>query len=173
MAGLLTRGLGLGTPLVLHGLGASSATSTSGAVIILIADAVTTALNAATLSKSFVATRAYVPVYEVCDFASLKVTVVPRGMTSVALTRRSEDEDYQIDIAVQMRVPKEPADIDPYMDLSQEIRDLFRGKHLDGYSQALCVANANEPIYDPLHLDEKQIFTSVIRLTFRVARDQT
>lgn len=143
------------------------------AVIVRIADAVTEALNAASLSQSFTAVRAYVPVYELCDFAELKVTVVPRSMASVPLTRGSDDEDYQIDVAVQARVLAEVSAIDPYMMLVQEVRDLFRGKHLAAYPRALCVANGAEPIYDARHMDEKQIFTSVVRLTFRAARNQT
>ena len=41
---------------------------------------------------------------------------------------------------------------------------LFRSK---------CVRVANEPIYVPAHLDDERVFTSVVTLTFRVARDQT
>ena len=41
------------------------------AVVVEIAEAVTAALNAATLSQTFVAERAYVPVHELPDLVDL------------------------------------------------------------------------------------------------------
>jgi len=139
-------------------------------VVIEIADAVTAALNAASLSQTFVAERAYVPVHELKDLVDLKVTVVPASLSMVTLSRRDDDFDYVIDIGIQKRIANTTAGIDPFMTLAEEIVDLFRGVKLTGYETALCVAAANAPIYSPQHIDEYHLFTTVISLTFRKAR---
>ena len=143
------------------------------AVIVEIAEAVTATLNAATLSQTFVAERAYVPVHELPDLVDLAVTVVPTSIGVTPLTRHSDDHEYAIDIGVQKRCTPDPTEADPLMLLVEEIVDLFRGKALTGYTAAKCVRVANEPIYFPAHMDNERVFTSVVTLTFRVARDQT
>lgn len=143
------------------------------AVVLDIADAVTAALNAATLSQSFVAERAYVPVFELPDLVDLRVTVVPVELTFAALTRASDDFDYVVDVGITRRCEPTPAAADPLMILVQEILDLFRGKRLAGYTDAKCVAGGNRPIYDATMMDTERVFMSVVNLTFRMARDHT
>lgn len=143
------------------------------AVVVEIAEAVTAVLNAATLSQTFTAERAYVPVHELTDLVDLAVTVVPTSIGVTPLTRHSDDHEYTVDIGVQKRCAPDPTDADPLMLLVQEIIDLFRGKTLTGYTAAKCLNVANDPIYVPAHLDDERVFTSVVTLTFRVARDQT
>lgn len=147
--------------------------------MIEVSDAVTAALNAATLSQSFVAERLYVPVYgnqdeNADEFAELQVSVVPNSLSavSVSLTRGADDFAYVIDIGIQQRVDGTLAMNDGLMMLAQEMMDLFRGKTLDGYPAALCTAATNVPIYAPTHLAEQKVFTSVLSLTFKVARVQ-
>lgn len=143
------------------------------AVVLDIADAVTSALNAATLSQTFTAERAYVPIFELPDLADLRVTVVPVELTFAALTRHSDDFDYAIDIGITRRCEPTAASADPLMVLVQEILDLFRGKRLTGYTDAKCVTGGNKPIYDPTFMDSDRVFMSVVNLTFRKARDHT
>lgn len=143
------------------------------AVVVEIAEAVTTAINAATLSQTFVAERAYVPVHELPDLVDLAVTVVPTSIGVTPLTRHSDDHEYTVDVGVQKRCTPDTTDADPLMLLVEEIIDLFRGKTLTGYTAAKCLRVANDPIYVPAHLDDERVFTSVVTLTFRVARDQT
>jgi hypothetical protein len=148
------------------------------AVIVEIADAVVDTLNDATLSQSFTAVRAYVPVYARQDtegadeLADLLVTVVPRSTTLAMLSRRDDDFDYVVDIGIQQRVEVTNAVVDARMLLAEEVLDLFRGKRLVlVYSDdPLCVAAANDPIYAPDHLDQHRVFTSVVSLTYRLAR---
>ena len=54
--------------------------------------------------------------------------------------------------------------------LVQEIDDLFRHKPLVAYAQASWVKTENKPIYDPKHLKENSLFTSLLVFTFRVMR---
>lgn len=143
------------------------------AVVVEIAESVTAVLNAATLSQAFTAERAYVPVHELPDLVDLAVTVVPTSIGVTPLTRHSDDHEYTVDIGVQKRCTPDTTEADPLMLLVQEIIDLFRGKTLTGYTAAKCLRVANDPIYVPVFLDEERVFTSVVTLTFRVARDQT
>jgi len=148
------------------------------AVVLDIADAVVTALNAASLSQSFTAERAYVPIHELQDLADLKVSVVAASLSGTMLDRALLYLfDYVIDIGIQKTIGlggMTDAEIntaaDPLTILVQEILDLFRGTPLTAYPQARCVAVENRPIYVPLHIDEKRVFTSVVSLTFRLGR---
>jgi hypothetical protein len=152
------------------------------AVVIDIADAVVARLNNATLSQTIAAERHYVPVYgkqedNADEFADLLVTVVPRSLLMVILSRGSDDFDYIIDIGIQKRISGAGVEVanssvDIFMNLVEEIVDLFRSQRLFGYTAALCVGVENAPIYAPDHLDAHRIFTSVVSLTFRVARNR-
>ena len=69
--------------------------------IVAIADAVTAELNGHSFSQPFAAQRLYLPVFDLQSMSDLKVTVVPRGISSSALDRSRDSFDYQIDVAVQ------------------------------------------------------------------------
>ncbi len=148
------------------------------AAVIAIADAVTAALNAATLSQSFVATRHYVPVHQLDDLADLKVTVVPASLVSTILDRGGNAlNSYVIDVGVQktigqgsMTPTQVNAACDPLMVLAEEISGQFQGKPLAGFPQARCIEAKNAPIFVPAMVDELRVFTSVLSLTFRLAR---
>jgi len=140
------------------------------AVVIDIADAVVAELNKTSFSQPVVAERHYHPRFDLSEMANLKVSVVPRSLTSSKLDRSSDSFDYQIDVAIQKRTDTNPVLLDAMMTLVEEIADHFRTKPLSGYPQARCIEVKNEPIYALEHLDELRQFTSVITLTFRVWR---
>jgi hypothetical protein len=140
------------------------------AVILEIADAVVTALNAATLSQSFTAARLYVPIFDIEQMATLHVSVVPRGLSRKKLDRTRDEYDYEIDVAVQKKTDMSQAAHDALMLLVEEIADQFRDAPLEGYPGARCVGVQNVPIYAPDHMEELRQFTSVITFTFRVWR---
>ena len=99
------------------------------------------------------------------------MTVVPRGVAISALGRGRNQYDYQVDVAVQKKLAEEEAgEIDPLMSLVEEVADHFRLKRLAAYPNAAWVRTANEPVYDPEHLNELRQFTSVLTFTFRTAR---
>ncbi len=148
------------------------------AAIVDIADAVVTALNGASLSQSFTAERAYVPVHELRDLFDLRVSVVMSGVTGTLMDRAGRN-DYAnvVDIGVQKAIGSGPMTVaeikaasDPIMQLVQEIADLFLGTPLSGYPSARCMAAEYRPIYAPMHLDEMRVFTAVLGLTFRQVR---
>jgi hypothetical protein len=140
------------------------------ACIVAIAEAVTAELNGNAFSQSFNAQRLYLPTFDLQSMSELKVTVVPKGITSASLDRSRDSFDYQIDVAIQKKVPSQVETIDSLMLLVEEIGDHFRTNPLSSFPGARCVNVENRPVYAPDHLQELRQFTSVITLTFRLWR---
>lgn len=140
------------------------------AVILNIADAVVTQLNAATFSQPVAAERHYQPKFELSEMTELKVSVVPRSLGSKAFDRNRDSFDYVIDVAVQQKTDMTQAALDALMALVEEIADHFRKEPLTAYPTARCMEAKNEPVYSLAHLEEFRQFTSVVTLTFRVWR---
>lgn len=140
------------------------------AVIIDIADAVTATLNSGTFSLPFFAERMYQPIFELPEMDALHVTVVPAGIPAMEkASRGSKQRDYRIDVAVQKKYEEEtPSELDPLMDLVEEIIDVFDSKRLESYDSAICVKAENAPVFAQEHMEQYRQFTSLISLTFRV-----
>lgn len=137
------------------------------ASIIAIADAVTAELNATTFGQAFTATRHYEPTFELSTMATLRVSVVPRGMTSKTLDRNRDSFEYEIDVAVQKKTEPTLVNLDALMLLVEEIADHLRTTPLSSLPEARCIEVANAPIYANEHLQEFRQFTSVLTLTYR------
>ena len=141
------------------------------ALIIDIADAVVSELNDAAFGTPFTATRAYVPRFDLEEMGTLRVTVVPKGVEISTASRSGHQHDYRIDIGVQRKFEQEEAaELDPLMDLVEEIADHFRGAVLETDPQASCVGVENGPIYAQEHMREGRLFTSVLTCTYRTWR---
>jgi hypothetical protein len=140
------------------------------ATILDIADAVVAQLNATAFSQSVTAERHYQPQFELSEMTELRVSVVPRSVTSKGLDRSRDSFDYRIDVAVQQKLDPTPGNLDALMALVEEIADHFRSEPLAGYPQARCTEVENVPVYSLEHLDEFRQFTSVITLIYRVWR---
>ena len=142
-----------------------------------IAHAVVTELNTAPVppetgfSQAFTATRAYRPVFDLAELKTLRVTVVPKGIEILNLSRHANQNDVSVDVAVQKKVnPDDLAELDSLMALTEQIGDFFRLRRLTALPGALWTKTENVPVYSPEHLEQKQVFTSVLTLTFRVVR---
>jgi hypothetical protein len=136
-----------------------------------IAEAVKDELNAGSFGQTFTAERHYKPSFDLPDMKTLHVSVVPKGLAMQATTRSSAQHDVQIDIAVQKKFTAgDNAELDPLMELVEEIADFFKQRRLDAYPQAVWVKTENAPIYAAEHMDELRQFTSVLTLTYRVLR---
>lgn len=151
------------------------------AVVLQIADAMVAEINAASLEQTVEAQRFYVPVYDLQkDLGSLKVSVVPKEIPQVQMmTRHSDDFTYNVDVAVQQKLPATAialpdiiAFCDPLMLLMEQIIDLFRGKPLAAVPGVECMGVANPFLYAPDMLDEVRVFTSIATLTFKLVRDR-
>jgi hypothetical protein len=79
-----------------------------------------------------------------------------------------------VDIAMQKKLTSAPDvandEVDPLMDLTEQIADFFRLRRLDNLPAAGWVSTHHDPIYAPDHMDELRVFTSVITLSFRTIR---
>ena len=141
------------------------------AVIIDIADAVVAELSAGTFSQPFEAKRHYLPLFNLPEMKDLHVSVVPKGVAITSLSRGANQHDVQIDVAVQKKLDAEAnTEIDTLMGLVEEIADFFRLRRLASYPNAVWTKTENLPVYAQEHLAEMRQFTSVLTMTFRVAR---
>ena len=140
-------------------------------VVTDVADSIVAELNAATLSQPFTAERKFVPSFALPEMASLHVTVVPKGVSITKSDRSRNTHDVMVDVAVQKKFDKgDAAEIDPLMNLVEEIADLFRLRRLDSYPAAHWLKTEHAPIYSQEHWDEMRQFTSILTFTFRVVR---
>ena len=141
------------------------------ATLVRVAEAVVAALNAATLSQPLTAERQYQPVFDLAEMKTLHVTVVPRGVEVAQAARGEARLECKVDVAVQKKLTAiGAAELDPLLELVEEIAELFRAKRLAGCPEAVWVKTEHTPVYAPEHLAELRQFTSVMTLTFRVAR---
>jgi hypothetical protein len=139
------------------------------AVIIQIAEAVKANLAAATLSQTFTPLRLYVPEYDLKEISDLKVSVLPLARSNDTKTRDKHQEDHQVQVGVQKRVSaSEVSAVDDLMQFVQEIAD--RLKDAGEMGGATWLSDSNEPVYNPLHLKDHNVFTSVLTLTYRIIR---
>jgi len=138
------------------------------ATAVVLAEAVKDLLNAQPFSLSFAARRPYVPVYQLQEMETLRVDVVPNAYEQSRLDRSGWQEAHAIDVGVQQRVKglEDPV-IDQLMGLMQEIRDYLRDTRIAS-PQALVIGLENAPVYDPESLEQKQLFVSVLTVTYRV-----
>ena len=140
-------------------------------LVINVMDAVVVALKAEPLKLD--AVRAYRPEFELAELKTLRVSVVPRGIEITSLNRNVNQHDVSVDVGVQQKVdPDDTAVLDALMAKIQQIADELRLRRLPlpENGSAVWVRTANEPVYSPDHLQSKQVFTSVLTFTFRVAR---
>jgi hypothetical protein len=140
-----------------------------GALVIDIAEAVVAELSSATFSLPIAPERHYRPIFDLEELKTLRVTVVPKGIAIGSLSRISNQYDTSIDIAVQKRAADQ-AELDVLMLLVQEIADHLRLRRLTPFPGALWQKTENTPVYSPEHLEQKQVFTSVLTITWRVVR---
>ncbi len=101
----------------------------------------------------------------------LRVTVVPREIDLLPLDRTSNRVHVIIDIAVQKKFKRgDAAEIDPLVSFVEEIADEFRIKRLDSYIAARCIKVENSVLYSVEHWEQLRQFTSLLTLTFELAR---
>ena len=140
-------------------------------LITQIADAITTELNGHAFSLPFTAERHYLPMFELPEMKTLHVTVVPKGLTVTQIARSKAAYDAQIDVAVQRKFDAGDApELDPLLNLVEEIAEFFRFKMLPGPLRASWIKTEHPAIYAPEHMDQLRQFTSLLTFTFRVMR---
>lgn len=143
------------------------------AKIIEIAEAVKDALNAApsgTFNLTFEAERGYVPVYELPDLQTLKVTVIHKSLLEMPAdgSRGKASHHYQVDIGIQKKCADlAVAEFDALTLFVEQIADYLRAKRM---AQAAWISTENDPVFIPEHIEEYRQFTSVLTVTYRGVR---
>ena len=133
-----------------------------------VAQAVTDALNAHEFSVPFTAERVALPAFTLEEMKDLHVTVVPREIASNILDRARDEDEVKVDVAVQKKVASAAVEeVDPLLALVQEISDFLNRAAM---GDATWKKTENKPVYAPEHLREKQQFTSVLTVTYRMVR---
>ena len=143
-------------------------------LIISVADAIVAELGTApadTFNQAFTAARHYRPQFDLAELRTLRVSVVPKGITITSLGRNSNQHDINVDVAVQKKVDADDLEVlDGLMLLTEQIANFFRLRRLSKMPEAIWIKTENVPVYSPEHLETKQVFTSVLTLTFRIVR---
>ncbi|MEO1535558.1 MAG: hypothetical protein AAFS11_08365, partial [Planctomycetota bacterium] len=117
------------------------------------------------------AVRAYRPSYDLEQLGELRVSVVPRSVTTANLARQQSQVDCTVDVGLQQRVDAgDDARLDALLDLAEQIGDHLRHKRLPGYPQAAWLSIEHEPVVAAEHLDERSSLTTVLSVTYRVRR---
>jgi len=140
-------------------------------ITVNIADAVVATLNEGTFSQPIAAERSYLPRYELSELQDLRVTVVPKEMSTTTASRGAASRDVALDVAVQKKLGAPDgaqAEQDALMSLSEEIAEHLRTTSLVGQPGAEWVRTEHTAIYAPGHLEQMRQFTSVASVTFRV-----
>jgi len=143
------------------------------ALIVQIADAMVDALNDASLSQSFTATRKNRPRFALADLADLTVTVAPRRMTTELSARDlTVTGDYLVDVGILKRFDDtgqapDNDDTDPYLYLVEEIRNTLFGQRLAAGLGVVIGATTGDDLFDVEDLDTQQLFTAALTFTIR------
>ena len=137
-----------------------------------LADAVTSQLNQSEIITN--AKRMVLPIHDLSQLRALTVSVVPRGVQVQSITRKLSQYDCQVDIGIQQKLTVPQDQIDTAVkDLSgfvQQIADYLQRQPLTDMPYAIWIKVENVPIYDPEHLANQRVFTSVLTLTYRITK---
>jgi hypothetical protein len=135
-----------------------------------VADAVVTALNAATLSQSVTFERVYVPKFDTASSASVQGKVVPKFDNREMGSAADDNAAIAIDIGVMKRlqnaVADEKAEMDALLLLCEEIKPVLNRKRFAD-DTAICVGTAQEIIYSVEDVDNGRVFLTAITANFQ------
>jgi hypothetical protein len=152
-------------------------------VIALVADAVAERLNAAQEPESpfavaFEAVRRYRPDFRVedGDLDDVQVSVVPASVGVERETRRSNRHSPTVAVMVQQRVPEDHEQqaerIDLLLLMMQQLIEHLLAERITLATGGTTAAESieHDPVVSIRHLDQMGVFTSVLRIEYRVLR---
>ena len=113
--------------------------------------------------EEYNAELSFFPEFELRDLDKMRVVVVPVGTQYKTLSRASHEELPRVQIGILTRGNEE--ELPELLTFVEALGLGFLNKKIGG---ATCVCVAYNPIYSPDHLRERNQFTSVIELTFKV-----
>jgi hypothetical protein len=137
-----------------------------------LADAVTSQLNQSGIVTH--AKRQVLPIHDLSQLRELTISIVPRGVQVQSITRKLSQYDCQVDIGIQQKLTVPQDEIDPAVKelsgLVQQLADYLQRQPLTDMPYAIWIKVENVPIYDPDHLSNQRVFTSVLTLTYRITQ---
>lgn len=145
--------------------------------ILNIADAMVTAINAATLSQTLTAVRVYVPKFDTESADEYQVKIAPKADGREPGGQTQDAATLMVDIGVFKRLAEfttdaaELAEVDEALELCDELRAVVNRKRLIGVESAICTSIVQDPIYSVELLDEKRVFLTVLTCTFQTETD--
>jgi hypothetical protein len=121
-------------------------------------------LNGSNFSQPFTASARVLPEYELSALKNLTVSVVPKSVEIINLTRVASNLEIEVDLAIQKKITAEiDTDVESLLSLVTEIIDFVNRRNI---GQARFIKVSNDPIYSPEHLNEKRLFTSLITVSY-------
>ncbi len=107
----------------------------------------------------------FVPEFELHELEEMKIVVVPTATEYKTLSRSAHEELMKVQIGILKRCTED--DVKELLQFSQDLGLSFLNKKL---GEAMCLSVAFNPIYSAEHLRERNQFTSVIELTFKLVK---
>ncbi len=133
-----------------------------------IAQAVADSLNATVFGQPVTAERAWLPVYDLGEMETLRVTVVPTTRTLTTVSRAALQAEHRIEVAVQRRVdPEDLPAVDALVALCNEIAEHLTGAALPALPDIRWAKTEHTLLAAPEHLNELRQFTGLIAVTYR------
>lgn len=141
-----------------------------------LADAVTAAINAAGLTPSFTAVRKWRPDFSISDgdFSTLRVMVVPVGLTTA--TRRTRSGLYDRALKIEVGILVKPAAtsddalesaIDAYAALVESVQNLLDNANMTANGHAFAPMTVEVPEYcDRERLEQQRIVLGIVSITY-------
>lgn len=121
-------------------------------------------LNGSSFIQPFTASARVLPEHELSALKNLTISVVPKSVEIINLTRAASNLEIEIDIAVQKKVTAQiDTDVESLLSMVTEIIDFVNRRNI---GEAKFIKVSNDPIYSPEHLNEKRLFTSLITVTY-------
>ncbi len=139
-----------------------------------LGDAIVASLNGGTFSQDFTAARKWIVKWSLAELSTLRVTVVPGPSKFELVDRGEDDQEHQVDIAVQKKIdPDTNTNVDELVEQVEEIIEHCRKLSLTaGSANVLCTKretiSPDLAVVDPQMLKDKRTFTGVIRTTWKV-----
>ena len=142
---------------------------TTVGLAVRIADAVVTELELGSFSQAITPVRNVSPVEELPDLATLHVTVVPKRLVPIRLTRSKRQYDVTIDVAIREKISDLDAETGSLNLLLDEIEAFLETQGaLTAVPGAQWVESEVTAPYSPDHLRDQRAYFGLVAVTYRL-----
>ena len=141
-------------------------------IIVGLAESVKTHIEGLAFSEAHTVERVYVLDQDMERLSGIAVHVIPGEPEIVPYTRKNNQWDININVAVTKKIGQGLAAADSIMaDIQTLIDALFKAKIPVGSSDEYTIARISQPsVYDDTMLKEQSVFQSILTLGFSLTR---